>query len=183
MVAEFLPRKRHSDVVKAVSLMQNHEAHLIFVGDGPAMEAVGSLATDLGLGERVHFAGPQLDVRPYVLAARATILASSQEGLPRSIMESLCCGVPVIGADVRGIRDLLVSGGGVLYSCGDAGALASQLDWFAQNPDASRELGRQASEGMAPYEIASIIRLHEDLYALAVNDPKTSSLAALSQSR
>jgi glycosyltransferase involved in cell wall biosynthesis len=167
MIAEFHPRKRHQDVVAAFSRMRAVDAHLILVGDGQRRSAIERQAADSGVRERIHFAGPQDDVRPFILAARATILPSSQEGLPRSVMESLCCAVPAIGSDIRGTRDLLADGGGFLFPPGDIVAFASRLDWFAANPEKAGEMGSRARTGMGRYSTTNIIALHEELYALA----------------
>jgi glycosyltransferase involved in cell wall biosynthesis len=167
-IAELIPRKRHRDTLAALSRMRNKNAHLIYVGEGPLRASIGKQVADSGVSERVHFAGSQDDVRPFILAARATILPSSQEGLPRSVMESLSCGVPVIGSDIRGTRDLLEDGGGLLFPAGDIDALASRLDWFADNPAKASEMGARGRDCIQKYATANIIALHEELYSGAI---------------
>jgi glycosyltransferase involved in cell wall biosynthesis len=167
MIAELHSRKRHEDLIAAFARTRTTEAHLLFVGGGALQPTVEKLAANAGISARVHFAGPRNDVRPYLLAARATVLPSSQEGLPRSIMESLSCGVPVIASDIRGNRDLLEEGGGVLYPVGDIGALVSHLDWFAGNPDQARQMGQTGRIGVGRYSLGVILRQHEQLYAEA----------------
>jgi glycosyltransferase involved in cell wall biosynthesis len=170
MIAEFIPRKRHQDAVTALSRMRNKDAHIIFVGEGPRRASVERQAADSGVPGRVHFAGPQDDVRPFILAARAIVLPSSREGLPRSVMEALSCGVPAIGSDIRGTRDLLVDGGGLVFRAGDISALVSQLDWIAENPTRAAEMGARARDCMKKYSTANIITLHEELYASAAKE-------------
>jgi glycosyltransferase involved in cell wall biosynthesis len=165
MIAEFTRRKRHGDAVAALSRMRNRGAHVIFVGEGPQRRAVERQSIESGVRDRVHFAGLQENVRPFILAARATILPSAQEGLPRSLMESLSCGVPVVGSDIRGTRDLLADGGGLLFPVGDVSAFASRLDWVVENPEKAIEMGTRARSCMGRYATANIIRLHEELYA------------------
>ena len=169
MIAEFTPRKRQEDALTALSRMRRHDARVIFVGEGPRRGAIERQAERAGVLDRIHFAGIQDDVRPFILAARATILPSSREGLPRSIMESLCCGVPAIGSDIRGNRDLLKDGCGLLFPLGDVDAFSSHLDWFADNPEKAAEMGARAARCMGRYSIANIIKLHEELYAKAAS--------------
>ena len=144
---------------------------MIFVGDGPDRGTIETEAISLGIQDRVHFVGLQRDVRPAILAARATVLASSQEGLPRAVMESLSCGVPVVGSDIRGTRDLVSKDVGLLFPTGDIAALASCLDWFAQNDDEARVMGLRATDLMTAYDVRHIIALHEGLY----NQAKSSA--------
>jgi len=169
MIAEFIPRKRHRDVVAALSRLQHENVHVVFVGDGPLRKPIGRLVANSGLAGRVHFAGLQADVRSFILMSRATILPSTQEGLPRSVLESLSCGVPVIGSDIRGTQDLLGDGGGMLYPAGDIGALASLIEWFTDHPEKVAAMGGRAVACMDQYDTARIVSLHEELYASAMN--------------
>jgi len=165
MIAEFINRKRHRDALLALAQMHHRTAHLMLVGDGPNRESLRTLADKLGIRSRVHFAGVQSDVRPYILASRATVLPSAQEGLPRCVMESLGCGVPVIGSDIRGTRDILKEGGGLLFPAGDEVALASQLDSVLENPGEAAKIGMAGRSQMSVYNLANVIREHENLYA------------------
>ena len=167
-IAEMNRNKRHVDIVRAFAAMQNPDAHLVLIGDGPLSENIRLLASKLGVISRVRFCGRQEDVRPYILASRATILASFREGLPRSSMESLACGIPVIGSNIRGIRDLLSDGGGVLFEPGNVAELARQMDWFAGHPAEASLMGNRGRQAMAKYDISGLIQLHERLYATAV---------------
>ena len=119
MIAEFNRGKRHSDLIRAFAMVKDPRAHLAFLGKGKLMEKSKQLCHSLGIAERVHFLGHMPDVRPYILASAATVLPSEREGLPRSVMESIALGVPIIGANARGTRDLLRDGGGWIVPVGD----------------------------------------------------------------
>jgi glycosyltransferase involved in cell wall biosynthesis len=167
-IAEFIPRKRHQDVLSALARAKRRDAHLILLGDGPVRAAMEAKTGSLGIQNRVHFLGNQEDVRPAILAARATVLASSQEGLPRAILESLSCGVPVAGSDIRGTRDLLSEGTGRLFAPGDFAMLASHLDWFAENGAEAGAMGTRGRHLMKDYDLNRVIALHEELYRRAM---------------
>lgn len=171
MIAEFIRRKRHEDAIRALAQMRNRNAHLLLAGVGPLQAAMQSLAAALGVGDRVHFLGFRDDIPVLIRASRAVLLVSSQEGLPRSVMESLCLGVPVIGSRVRGTEDLLAPEHGMVVELGDTQGIAAALDWAAENPDPCREMGRAGREAMAPYDVRHIIRAHESLYEEALQSP------------
>jgi glycosyltransferase involved in cell wall biosynthesis len=97
MVAEFIDRKRHEDLIRAFARMTDARSHLLLAGNGPLVPKMRELATTLGLGKRVHFLGFRDDIPTLMRASRAVLLVSAQEGLPRSVMEALCLEVPVIG--------------------------------------------------------------------------------------
>jgi glycosyltransferase involved in cell wall biosynthesis len=127
------------------------------------------MARKLGLAERVHFVGFRRDVPALVRASIATVLPSEREGLPRSVMESMCLGVPVIGTRIRGLGDLLSDGCGVLYEVGDVEQLAERLQWVIDHPAEAKGLAARARQRIAEYDVARVIEMHERLYARALH--------------
>lgn len=163
--AEFNPGKRHRDMLRAFARLARSKVHLAFAGTGPLMSEMQSLAADLGIQKQVHFLGYRRDMPALMRASTATIMASEREGLPRSIMESLCLGTPVIGADTRGIRDLLADGCGKIVKVGDIEGFTKAMAWVLDNPEAARMMAQRSRERMANYEVNHIIKLHEQLYS------------------
>jgi glycosyltransferase involved in cell wall biosynthesis len=99
-------------------------------------------------------------------ASVATVLPSEQEGLPRCIMESLSLEVPAIGSDIRGVRDLVEGGCGILYPVGDVAALAGAMEWIIGQPDEAQVMcrkGRQKMQG--PYALRNTVKAWMALYA------------------
>jgi glycosyltransferase involved in cell wall biosynthesis len=176
MIGEFNPGKCHSPALQALSQIERDDVHLAFAGIGRLMEAMKELATNLGIDSRVHFLGWRNDIATLVRASIATILPSEREGLPRSVMESLALEVPVIGADVRGIRDLLEDGTGILFEAGDVDALARAMTWILEHPDQARAMGAQGRLKMAGHDIRSILMLHDALYREALGQVERESL-------
>lgn len=171
-IAEFIPRKRHRDVLRAFAKVARPEAHLAFAGSGPLMPEMQQLASGLGVAERVHFLGYRRDIPTVVKASVATVLASEQEGLPRSVMESLCLEVPVIGTDIRGIQDLLEGDCGLLVQLGNVEQLSQAMTRILDHPTAAKAMGKRGRELMATYDLQHILNLHEALYAEALEQVK-----------
>ena len=168
MIAEFIPRKRHRDALAAFARLARPNARLAFAGSGPLLEEMKRRAAELGIAERVSFLGPRHDIPALVRASIAVVLPSDQEGLPRSAMESLSMGVPVVGTKIRGTADLLQGGCGLLVPVGHTDALADALAWVLDHPDESREMGRRGRDRMADYDVRKIIALHAALYETAL---------------
>lgn len=177
MIAEFNPGKRHMDAVRALARLGRGDAvHLAFAGVGPLEEQVRRLAEQLGVEHCVHFLGYRNDIPALIRASVATLLPSEREGLPRSVMESLSLGVPVIGADARGIRDLLAEGGGRLVPVGDVDGYARALGWALDCPDevaAEALIGRRQ---IARYDLSRIIDAHRELYAEALRSKNSPTV-------
>ncbi|WP_341732795.1 glycosyltransferase [Microcoleus sp. EPA2] len=164
---EFIPRKHPQDVLNAFAKLARPDVHLAFAGEGPMLEQMQQLGSDLGLKNLVHFLGHRRDIPTLVRASVATLLASEQEGLPRSVMESLSLEVPVIGTNIRGTRDLLEKDCGLLVDVGDTKGIANAMAWILDHPQEAKVMGQKGRTWMANYELGQIVKLHEELYAEA----------------
>jgi glycosyltransferase involved in cell wall biosynthesis len=178
MLAEFVPGKRHRDALRAFARVERPTAHLVLAGSGPVMEAMKDLARSLGISTRVHFLGNRRDVPILIRAAAALLLCSEREGLPRSVMEAMALGTPVIGTDIRGIRELLEGGAGYIAKLGDIEELARIITWVLDHPGEASTASRTARERVSQYEVQRIISMHEELYARAMRE-KTSCFGAM----
>lgn len=168
MVAEFIPRKRHEDVVRAFAQLDDTRAHIAFAGTGPLMEQMRGLANELKVADRVHLLGFRQDIVALLKSSVAILLPSLHEGLPRSLMEAMCLEVPCIGSNIRGTSDLLEGGRGLLVDVQDVGGLRAAMAWILENPDAARAMASKGRAHMAEYDIHNIIRMHEALYEQAL---------------
>ncbi len=170
-VAELIPRKRHPDVLGAFAALNRPEVHLALAGAASSSmrEEMGQLASDLGVKERVHFLGKRPDIPALVRASIATILVSEQEGLPRSVLESLSLEVPVIGSKIRGTQELLEDGCGLLVKVGDIPGITQAMAWILDHREEVKKMAENGRRKMENYQIKHIIKLHEDLYAEALS--------------
>jgi teichuronic acid biosynthesis glycosyltransferase TuaC len=124
-VGNLVPLKGHDLAIRALRLLP--EMQLVIVGGGPERGALTALAQDLGVGDRVTFAGTmaQEDLRQYYGAADALVLASSREGWANVLLESMACGTPAVASNVGGTPEVVGSPeAGVLMEGRSAEALA-----------------------------------------------------------
>ncbi|MEG4327626.1 glycosyltransferase [Microcoleus sp. herbarium5] len=164
-VAEFIPRKRPGDILKAFAQLGRSQVHLAFAGNGRIFEEMQQLAAKLGIQNQVHFLGRRKDIPVLMRASVATLIASAQEGLPNCVMESLCMETPVIGTDIRGTRDLLLDGKGLLIKLGDINGMAEAMAWILDHPDEVKKMGKRGREDMVNYDVPHILKLYESLYS------------------
>jgi glycosyltransferase involved in cell wall biosynthesis len=86
-------------------------ARFMWVGDGPLRDRAARFARDLGIGEKVVFAGNQDNVADYVNTMDVFVLPSAVvEGCSNSILEAMALGVPVVATDVGGNAELIQPG-------------------------------------------------------------------------
>jgi glycosyltransferase involved in cell wall biosynthesis len=168
-VAEFTPRKRHQDTIAAIAKLGRSEVHLAIAGAGPLMAEMQQLAIDLKVDSRIHFLGKRNDIPVLMKAANANMLVSAQEGLPRSVMESMALELPTIGTKIRGTQDLLAGGNGLLVEVGDVQGLTEAIGWILDRPEEARNMAKRGREHLSTYDLKCIIKLHEELYAEALS--------------
>jgi glycosyltransferase involved in cell wall biosynthesis len=162
-VAEFIPRKRHGDLLRAFCQLKR-PATLLLAGPGPLQTEMRKLAERLGIARRVRFLGLRKDIPVLMRLADVVVLPSQQEGLPRAVMEAMAMGKPVIGSDIRGVRDLLRDGSGVLFPVGDVRALTLAMTNLAEDPQVCSDLGSAGQQVIRNYDIKLILLHHDKLY-------------------
>lgn len=102
---------------------------LEMIGDGPLTSDLKRLAAELGVADRVRFAGraTPAEIADALRRSDVLVLSSLSENMPLAVLEALCCGLPVVGTDVGGVPDA-VGADGALAPSGDVGALARTID-------------------------------------------------------
>jgi len=106
-VGNLVELKGHHLVIEALTLVP--KAKLIIIGEGEMRTELEQLVIKLNLQGRVFFTGNiQQDELPgYYAAADVLVLASSREGMPNVLLESLACGTPVVATDVGGSAEVV----------------------------------------------------------------------------
>ncbi|NMY41826.1 glycosyltransferase [Pseudomonas sp. WS 5013] len=107
---------------------------LAIMGSGKLEVSLKHLAAELGVTESVRFLGQVAGGRRYFKAFDLFALSSDHEPFGMVLLEAMAAGVPVIGTDCGGGREV-VQGAGELFPLGDAAALAGALQRQAQNRD------------------------------------------------
>lgn len=169
MVAEFGPVKRHAHLLDALARVRDERVVTVFAGSGGLEDAMRGRASELGLDARVRFAGYRRDVPALLAAADALVLVSEREGLPRSALEAMAAGRPVIGARIRGITDAVGDAAGWLVAGDDVGELARVIEAVAADPEETRRRGALARARAAErFALPLILAAYDALYAEAL---------------
>jgi glycosyltransferase involved in cell wall biosynthesis len=145
MVARFAPPKDQTFVLEALSLLTDRAWSLSFVGEGPGEQAARRLSMTLGLDERVSFLGYRPNVAELLSGHQIFTLASNFEGLPRSVLEAMRAGLPVVSTDVGGVREAVEHGeSGFIVPVGDRRAFADCLARLLDLPELRVRMGARA---------------------------------------
>ena len=109
IVGGLKPMKRHRTFLQAaqVVLHTQPDTHFVIVGDGHLRSELENFSSELGIAEKVHFAGSQKDVRPYLSLLDIGVNCSANEGFSNAIMEYMAYGVPCIVSSAGGNPELI----------------------------------------------------------------------------
>ncbi len=160
MVARFVPQKDYETLLQAIRCLQKGDFKVAFVGGGEREVVVRAKARELNL-DNVIFLGERRDVPQILTASDIFVLASNWEGLPRSIIEAMMAGLPVVATKVGGVPELVEDGiTGFLVPPKDPEALAQALQKLIDDPELRKRMG-QASREKALREFTLDRMLHE----------------------
>ena len=145
MIARFDRQKDHISLLNAIQPIQGIQLNL--VGDGPMMEETKSFCSHLGITDRVLFLGFQRDVSLVLAKSHIFTLISNWEGFPRTIIEAMRAGLPVIASDVGGVAEAVTEDlTGYCIPRGNIGSLRDSILKLV-NDSALREfMGYQARQ-------------------------------------
>ncbi len=162
IVARFEVRKGHAVLFRALGNL-DADYRVLALGLGQdAMRDARELARSEGLDpEKVICLGFLDDVAAYYHLMDVSVLPSFVEGMPRSVLESMACGVPSIGSDIGGTNEVIVHGeNGFLFPPGDHEELGRLLSLLARDRELCARLG--AAGARTVRERFSIDRVAEE---------------------
>jgi len=146
------PQKSLEVALEAVAAVEG--VSLVIAGDGDERARLEALA-----GPRVRFLGPQSrqQVLELFRAADASLLSSSWENFPHTVVEALAVGTPVLATRVGGVAEVVHDGeNGLLMAPGDAGALAGIVRRFFDDGELRERLRRAAAGSVAAFDRETI---------------------------
>jgi N-acetyl-alpha-D-glucosaminyl L-malate synthase BshA len=110
-VSNFRPVKR-IDYVMAIfdRVRRQLPARLLLVGDGPDLPLALRTARELGISNLIHAVGAQEEVQPLLSVSDVFLLPSKEESFGLAALEAMACGVPVVGARVGGVPEVIEHG-------------------------------------------------------------------------
>lgn len=155
-------------------LEQVPDVDLLLVGRGPEETRLRGLASRLGIGRRVHFAGWRPDVANILAASALLVLPSRWEGMPNVVLEAMASGLPVLATDVEGIRELLGSEAEPqTMAFGDSQSLVTKLVTLMTEASLAQRLGEQNRRRVeTDFSISRAVLAYQDLWkSLAISKP------------
>lgn len=144
LIGRFAPLKGHTFALRALASAMERVPGLkmVFAGNGELEEELKAEAGELGLADRVLFAGFRRDVPRLLAASDVLILPSESESLPLVILEAMAARRPVVSTDVGGISEAVEDGRtGLLVKPRDSAGLADAMVEVLGDVERGRSMG------------------------------------------
>ena len=155
-------------MIEAVSKLAETtpNVRLALVGDGPLKDDLVRCASDLGVSERVLFAGVRMDVPAVLAALDVFAMSSNREGLPVVLLEAMAAGKPIVATKVGGIPEVVADHKEALLAApNNPSELAAAMGELIADRGLREQLGRQARRKVvSQYSVAASVRRLEEVY-------------------
>lgn len=175
-VGELTKRKNQETMIRSMAKIQDKEIRYVMVGIGECEESDRKLVQELGVEEKVIFAGYRKDIGDLLHMADCFVFPSNQEGLPVALMEAMAAGLPVICSNIRGNNDLITDGvEGRLLETYDIGGYAMAIEEVKQNCALADKYRKNARIKIVKFGIENVRSLMTDIYGEMENERKSSS--------
>ncbi|MGV3533909.1 MAG: glycosyltransferase [Chthoniobacteraceae bacterium] len=174
--SRLIPKKGLATTIRAFAQFSADfpNAKLTLAGSGPQEVELRKLAEEVGVADRVHFAGflQQRELRELFARAHLFLHPSEvasdgdQEGVPNSMLEAMASGLPICATRHGGIPEAVEHGeSGLLVAERDHGALAAAMKRLAEDAGLYRSIARCAAERVRErFDLAAQTEVLEGLY-------------------
>lgn len=135
-VGRLVKEKKQKTIINAFALLYHiyPEYELTIYGEGPCRNALEQRIEELGLTSAVSMPGTVEDIPGQIADAKLFVLTSDHEGMPNSLIEAMCLGLPVISTKVSGATDVIIDGvNGLLLDANDEKTLAREMKKILTN--------------------------------------------------
>jgi glycosyltransferase involved in cell wall biosynthesis len=159
--------KGQADLVTAFAQVRERVegAYLLLIGEGEEHAALQGLARELGVDDRVLFAGWREDVHRVLRGMDIFALPSYNEGMGKALVEGMHARLPAVATSVGGVPELVESGrNGLLVEPGRPDRLADALLELAEDEEKRKTWGAAAGDRAATFSVESMIEKIEELY-------------------
>jgi glycosyltransferase involved in cell wall biosynthesis len=176
LVANLRPVKDPDLFLHAASKLLRHRDDVLFriAGEGELRPGLEQLARNLGIQERVEFAGTVSDMAAFLAKLDVAVLCSRTEGLSNALLEYMAAGRAIVATAVGGNTRLIGDGvEGILVPPGDADALAKATGWLLSHPSEARSMAAAArAKASRQFSLEAHAKRLEDYYLSILSQPR-----------
>lgn len=157
---------------EVASVVEN--SSFLIIGDGPLRQELEAYAVELGIRNRVFFAGSITDVPAYLPHVAVGCLCSLAEGFSNAILEFMAAGVPVVATAVGGNAEAIAHGAtGFLLQGRSVKEFADYVVRLLRDAELRAAMGWRARQSCRErFEVAGMVRRYEEYWTNLLEDSR-----------
>ena len=149
LIARLLKDKGIREYIEAAQLIKKNHPEAVFLLVGPTDSNPAAIpskeVTTWNNSSFIEYLGEVSDIRPVIAQSTVYVLPSYREGMPRTVLEAMAMGRPIITTDVPGCRETVIEGyNGFLISPRDPQSLAEAMERFIAHPELVTQMGNNS---------------------------------------
>jgi L-malate glycosyltransferase len=180
MLSRLNPQKGVDDFIKAAALIRLQRPDVRFLVIGEKLKYVGDgfgpdasyhsalreLCVNLGVDDRIVFAGHRSDVPDLLAEGCVSVLPTHSEGLSNTLLESMAAGLPIVATRVGGNAELVEDGvNGILVPPQAPATLAKAILRILDDPELAQRYSAAArAKAAAHFSMEKMVGDTEELY-------------------
>lgn len=144
----------------------NRKVKLLIVGDGPFRQELHELASNLGIGDKVIFAGFRDDIKEVLSSIDLLVVPSLSEGFPMVTLEAMAMAKPIVATNIHGIIEQVSDGEeGLLVPPGNSGSLAAAVVRLIRDKNFAARIGMAArKKAESCFSVERMVMETENVY-------------------
>ena len=162
------PVKRPLDVIESAARVLAEDPRVVYliVGDGPYRAPMEVRCRELGIAQRVRFAGwvEHAAMPGYARLADIVVMPSEHEGMPYAYLETQASGRLLVASDIPAARETVVDGEtGLIARRGDVEHLAATTLRAVRDPALRAAIGRAARTAVHAHAKPAVVAKYADI--------------------
>lgn len=160
-------RKGVHHIAQIMSRLNDYNAVLLVIGDGPERENIKMKIKKEKLEKKVYFLGsvPNDKIKEYFAIADVFIMPSEEEGFPHVILEAMATGTPLVAFDVGGTREIAPSQSSqYIYPIGDIEGFSGGIISLLSDDDKRKSLREAFDKWIYRFDINNVLPIFYGLF-------------------
>ena len=170
-------QKAFDDLIKAFHIVQQsyENCNLTIYGDGPQMQRLQELVSDLGLTQKVSLSGHLPNIYNHFSEYHCLVVSSHYEGMSGLLIEAHIAGMPIVASNISMNKEASVSENSIrFYEVGDYQALAETMSETIEHFDYSAsQKATTRNQAIEKYNLAVVAEQYHSVLVKALSSFKT----------
>lgn len=172
--------KRIGVLLESLKKLKGKNWHMLVVGSGPQLDNYKQQAKNLGI-HNITFTGfiEKKHLPAAYLSSSIFVSASDSETFGLTFVEAMACGIPVIGVNKLGPKEIIDNGvNGYIVRAGSAIQIAKHIDMLLENEALRKKLGKEAKNKAQEFSLDKTVKqtleIYEKLHDRRINTQNNS---------